>query len=173
MRYVILFIITLINVVFTAAVFTKINIAGIAPDLIICTIASIAIIEKSMTGAFIGLICGLALDLFMGAIGFYALPYFVSGALLFFVRRHITYIDRFLVPALLATGAYVVKELILALLSYMMNLQFSFSYKLVRYILPEAILTGLVMLLVHLIFMKLYKSSSIRPRSADDFKKLL
>ncbi|MGI5848861.1 MAG: rod shape-determining protein MreD [Christensenellales bacterium] len=173
MRFIILFFVTVINLGFAGTVFPNINIMGIAPDLIICTIASMAILEKSMIGAVIGLVCGLVLDLFTGDIGFYAIPYFVSGAMIFFVRKSVNYIDKFLLPALFAMGAYVIKELLFALLAYMMNAKFSLSYMFIRYILPEAVLTGLFMLLIHFIFSKLYRSGSIRPKAQEDIKKLL
>lgn len=164
----------LIGLIFTSAVFPNINIAGIAPDIIICLIASITILDKSMVGAIIGLACGLLLDLFFtGAIGFYALPYFVTGAILYFVCKNIRYIDKYLLPVILTAGAYVVKELTFALLSYMMSIDFSFGHIFLRYILPEALMTGAFMLLIHYLFLKIYRTGSMKSKSFKDFKRLL
>ncbi|MDD5018452.1 MAG: rod shape-determining protein MreD [Eubacteriales bacterium] len=174
MRYLILSAAAAISLAFTGTFLPNINIAGISPDIIICVIASIAILEKSMAGAVIGLACGLILDLFFtGAIGFYAIPYFVTGAILFFVCTKLNYIDRYLLPVILASGAYLLKELIFALLAYMMNISFSFGYMLIRYILPEMLFTGVFMLLTHFIFIKIYRAGTMKLKSAKDFKRLL
>lgn len=174
MRYLILFAIIVVNLIFTGAVFPNINILAIAPDIIICTISSIAILEKRMTGAVIGLFCGLMLDImFTGAIGFYAIPYFATGAASYFVSIRLSYIDRYIVPCCFAAAAYVFKELISALLTYMLGINFLFWHKFFRYILPEALFTGAFMLLVYYIFRRLYRSVSIRPKNLEDLRRLL
>jgi len=174
MRYLFLALTVIIDLIFTGAVFPNINILGIAPDIIICTMASIVALEKSFTGAAIGLICGLALDImFTGAIGFFTLPYFVAGMCLYFVCSHIRYIDSVLLPCAFAVGAYLIKEIITALLAYLLGLNVALGYRLFRYILPEILATGVFMLLIHLIIKRLYRSNSIHPKGMEDIKKLL
>lgn len=172
MRYLVLFFITVVNLIFVGAVFPNINIAGIAPDVIICSMASITILEKNMTGAAIGLVCGLTLDLlFSGAIGFYAIPYLTTGAILYFVCSKMNYLDNYLIPFFIAVGAYFIKELLFALLVYMMGISYSFSHMLIRYILPETLITGIFMLLIHFIFIRLYRSTSMKLKVSEDYKK--
>lgn len=174
MRYIVLAAVTIINLIFTGAVFPNINIAGLAPDLLICAMTSIAVLERSMAGAGIGLISGIVLDLFFsGAIGFYAIPYLITGTALYVVSTRFRYIDSFIMPFFFAIGAYLIKELLSALLAYMLGTSFSFPHMLMRYILPEALLTGVFMLLVHLIMRKIYRSSSVKPGRSEDIKKLL
>jgi rod shape-determining protein MreD len=174
MRYLFLVLTVIIDLIFTGAVFPNINILGIAPDIIICTMASIAALEKSLTGAAIGFICGLALDImFTGAIGFFTLPYFVAGMCLYFASSRIRYIDPVLLPTAFALCAYLVKEFITALLAYMLGLDVSLGYRFLRFMLPELLATGILMLLIHLIMKRLYLSNSIRPKGMEDLKKLL
>ena len=174
MRYLFLALTVVINLIFTGAVFPNINIMGIAPDIIICTMASFAALEKSLTAAAVGLIRGLPLDImFSGTIGFYTLPYFLAGMGLYFISSRIRYIDPILIPEAFAAGAFFIKEMAAALLAYMVGLNFSLSHRFVRYILPEMLATALFMLLVHLIFKRLYRSGSIRPKGMEDLKKLL
>ncbi len=174
MRYLILFGIIIINVIFTGAVFTNINVLDIAPDIIICTISSIAILEKRMAGAVIGLFCGLLLDiLFTGAIGFYAIPYFATGAAAYFVSIRLSYIDRYIVPCCFAAAALLLKEFFSAILTYMLGINFSFWHKLIRYMLPEALFTGVFMLLIYFLFRRLYRLVAIRPKNLEDLKRLL
>ena len=173
MRYLILFGVTIVNLIFMGAVFPNINIAGIAPDFIICTIVSIAIIEKNMTGAVLGLICGLTLDLlFSGAFGFFSIPYLATGAIIYYVCTKITYIDNYIVPFSLAVGAYLIKELLFGLLVYMMGINYSLSHIFIRYILPEAFLTGSFMFLIHFIFKRIYRSSRLKSKKPETLSRL-
>lgn len=173
MRLIVLAAIAVVDLIFTGAVFPNINIAGLWPDIIICSMASLAILEKRMTGAVIGLICGLILDLlFSGAIGFFGIPYLLIGAALYAVVKRISYIDRFFLPMGIAAGAFIAKEILSALLSYMLGYEFSLLRMFVRYILPEMLLTGIFMLPIHLLLTRIYRSSSVRPQNPEEFKRL-
>lgn len=174
MRYLVLLAVMAVNLIFTGTVFPNLNIMGLAPDVIICTISAMAIIEKRMAGALFGLVCGLALDMmFTGAIGFYALPYFVAGAVAYAASVRLRYVDQYVVPGFFAAGAYICKELTSALLVYMMGNVYSFWQMLLRYILPEALMTGLFMLLIHYLMRRLYRSGAIRPVQNSDIKRLV
>lgn len=173
MRYLIFAAITLVNVIFANAVFPNINIAGVAPDIIICTTISIVLLDNSMAGAWIGLLCGLCLDLFTGVIGFYALPYFLAGAFAYFVRKNIYYIDKFILPFSFAIGAFFVKQAATASLAYILDRQFSLASMFLRYILPEAAFTGAFMFLIYFIMRQIYRIRSIKRRDSEDLKKLL
>jgi len=173
MRYLILLAVTAVNLIFANTVFPNLNIAGIAPDIIICTVTSIIILENSMTGVWIGLLCGLLTDLFAGIIGFYALPYFLAAAIVYFIRKNVYYFDRFLLPFLFAIGASILKDALTALLAYMLDKQFSLSYMFIRYMLPDAAATGALMLLVHFLLTKIFHLSYMKKKSHEDFKRLL
>ena len=173
MRYLILSAIAIVDLIFTGAVFPNLNFAGAAPDIIVCTMASIAILEKNMTGTVIGLVCGLVLDIFFtGTIGLNALPYFAVGAGLFFVCRRLRYVDRFFLPAVIAFGACLAYDLITSVLAYMMAVDFSFGYMFIRYMLPDAALTAALMMLINSLFTKIYQHSNIKLKSTKDFNRL-
>lgn len=173
MRYLIFAAIAAVNLIFANAVFPNINIAGVAPDIIICSTISIVLLDNSMAGAWVGLICGLCLDVYNGAIGFYALSYFLAGALAYFVRKNIYYIDKVILPFSFAIGSYFVKEATAALLAYILDKQFSLASMFIRYILPEAAFTGLFMFLVYFAMRRVYRIRAIKRRDAEDLKKLL
>ena len=173
MRYVFFAVVSIINLIFMGAVFPNLNIVGIYPEIIVASIVSIAILDRSMAGAMIGLVCGLILDLlFSSAIGIYAIPYLIVGASMFFVRKNLRYVDRLLLPTVFAVGAAFVKEFISALIAYMMGVEFNFWNMFARVILPQAIATGILMLLIHTIFSRIYRSSSMTLKRSDDFKHL-
>jgi cell shape-determining protein MreD len=115
----------------------------------------------------------LILDLlFSGTIGFFAIPYLLAGAGLYAAVSRISYIDRVFLPMAIAAGAYLVKEILSALLSFMLGYGFSLGYMIVRYILPEMVITGVFMLPVHLLLSRIYRSSSVRPQNPEEFKRL-
>ncbi len=172
MRYLILAAVTFVNIIIASAVFPHINIADTAPDIIVCTIVSIVILENSMAGAAVGLACGLFLDLYSGIIGYYALPYFLTGAVMFFIRKNIYYVDKIVLPFFLAIGGYFMREALGALLAYTLDKQFLLSEMFLRYMLPEAAMTGVFMFLVHLIMRRLYRTKSLKKRSSEDFRRL-
>ncbi|MBT3318790.1 MAG: rod shape-determining protein MreD [Clostridia bacterium] len=173
MRYVFFVVVSIVSLIFTGAVFPNLNIAGIYPDLIIVSIVSIAILERSMAGAMIGLVCGLILDvLFSDAIGVIAIPYLIIGAAMFFVRKNLRYMDRFVLPAVFAFSAHLVKEFISALIAYMLGRDFSFWFMFARYILPKAVFSAVIMLLVHMLFTRIYRASSMKLKDSRDFRHL-
>ena len=173
MRYVFFAVVSVVSLIFTGTIFPNLNIAGIYPDIIMCSIVSIALIEKSMAGAMLGLFCGLMLDLFFsGIIGFYALPYFVAGAILYFVSKNLRYLDKIFLPLAFVLGAYFVKEIVSSLLAYMLGVQFSFANMFIKIMLPQGIATVVLMVIVHLIFLRVYRSSSMKLKSSEDFKHL-
>ena len=103
---------------------------------------------------------------------FYTIPYFATGALLFFVGRRLRYLDKFFIPALIAFGACIVRDLISALIVYMMAVEYNFGHMFARYMLPDAALTAVLMLLVYHIFSKIYQHSMIKYKNTKDFNRL-
>ena len=174
MRYIMLLAVAVVNLILTGTVFVNLNIAGIAPDILICSMVAIAVMEKNMTAAIIGGACGIVLDImFIGIIGSYAIPLFVTGAVLYFASRHVRFTDGVLIPFLFALGAYFIKEMVSALIVYMLGYGFSLPFMMVRYILPNMIATGVFMFIVHAIFKRIYRVPAMRPKFIDDIKKLL
>ncbi len=172
MRYLILLAITFVDLIFANTIFPNINIAGIAPDIVICTVASLAILDDSMVGAWIGLACGLGMDLFMRPIGFNAMPLFLTGAAAFFVRKNVGYIDKVFLPIAFAAGAYFFRQGLSAILAYMLDLKFSLGELFLEYMLPQAVMTVALMLLVHYIMRRIYDTKVMKKKSASDFKRL-
>jgi len=78
-----------------------------------------------------------------------------------------------LIPEAFALGAFLIKELLTALLAYMLGRDVALGYRFVRFMLPEMLTTGLLMFLIHFIIKRLYRSNSIRPKGMEDLKKLL
>ncbi len=171
MRYIILAIMVLISIFVTGGVFGAVSLFGLAPDLMICFMASIAIVEKTMAGMWIGVSFGLILDmLYSPALGFYAIPYAVTGAALYFISNKFRYMDRFFMPAGIAAGAFILKDALLMLLSYVMGLSLNIGFIFIRFTLLSALETGVLMFLVHMLLRWLYKVRAIKALKYDDIK---
>jgi len=171
MRYLIMGLMVLFSVFIMGGVFGAVSLFGLAPDIMLCFMASIAIMEKSLSAMWLGVINGLILDiLFSTALGFYAIPYAVCGSLLFFIVKRFRFMDNFLIPMALAAGTFVVKDIITILMSYLMGLTINPGYIFVRFTLLSAVETGALMLLTHILIRWLYKIRALKTLRYDDIR---
>jgi len=149
MRYVVLAGLALLNFILTGAVFPYVHIAGIYPDILLCMMVSMIIVEKNMGAAYFGMFGGLLLDIvYASAIGFFALPYLATGVMFYYFRSS-RYFDAVLLPALSVLVMYMIKELISCVIVLSMGIAFDFWIYLVRYVLPGAAFSAAAMVLVH------------------------
>jgi rod shape-determining protein MreD len=92
-----------------------VEIAGVAPDLVLIVLVFLANKNGSMPGQTAGFAAGVVLDVMgLAPLGFYALIYTVLGAL-FGISRGKMFVDPIFIPVLLAVVAMVIKA-VLALL---------------------------------------------------------
>lgn len=133
-----------------SVVFARINLFDIRPDAMLAATVSFGILQGSLFGAVYGAIGGLLMDLLFGtSLGLYSALYLVAGlGAGFFYKKF--YADNLIVPAAAAAVAGFVKELALAVIKMAGGAQFSFAGILVRYIVPCAILTGVLCALMHI-----------------------
>lgn len=171
MRYLILGVMTLIHICFAGGVFGAVSPFGLAPDLLICFISSIAIMEKSLMGMWLGVINGLILDiLFSNALGFYAIPYALTGSILFFASRRFQYIDHFFAPAGMAFVGYMIRDVLQIVLCYIIGININAGFVIVRFTLLSALETAAVMIPLHILIRWLYKVRVLKTLRYDDLK---
>ncbi|MHB1315012.1 MAG: rod shape-determining protein MreD [Christensenellales bacterium] len=141
------------------AILPQLAILGLVPDVLVCITISFALLYGSTIGASVGVAGGLMLDVMCGpALGFYGLIYLLLGlgAGLMDQRR----VNKYLLPSVAAVLAVIAKAafhiVYLALQGYGEG---SFAVFL-RYILPGALLSGLIMVPLHLLIRtrKIFKS---------------
>ncbi len=133
-------------------VFTRLNLFDIRPDAMLAAAVSFGILQGPMFGAVYGAVGGLVMDLFFGtSLGLYGALYLVAGLCAgFFYKKF--YADNLIVPAAAAAAAGFAKDLILAIIKAASGAQFPFAGVFLRYILPCAILTGVLCALMHIAF---------------------
>ena len=154
----------LLNVFFDSIFFVRLNLWGTRPDTVIAIITAISITSGSLAGTAYGLAAGLLLDVLFGKyIGLlsliYMLPAMAAG---FFYRRY--YADNKLFPCLIAMALYIVKELLLIVFLLITQQQYNYFMVLWRYLLPSAILTGLITYPINVLYKKLQQRQLYRER---------
>ena len=140
----------LIALFFDAILFQRLNIAGIRPDVLLALVVNLGILQGSVTGGVTGLCAGLVCDLLFGpGIGLHAGLYFLCGVVSgLFYRRF--WADNYTVHGLCGLCCAMVKELVLALVTALLGSHLPFGRTLFTYILPCAVCTGLLSMVLRL-----------------------
>lgn len=138
-------------------VFKWLAFGGIVPNLLIVLTASFGFMRGEKTGLFMGFFCGLLCDIFFGSVlGFNAMVYMYIGYANGKFNR-IFYPDDIKLPL----GLILVSDFVYGFLYYMifflMRGRFQISYYLVHIILPEAVYTILVTLILYPLILWLNK----------------
>ena len=133
---------------------------GIHPSLTVCVALAFGIADAPFTGAMAGLFAGLMMDVMYGPVfGYYSLIFLITaygGSALY--RR--AFSENTLFPAIGMAGAYVVKELLSYLLALTMGIKTeNILLLLLRYILPSALLTGVIGLFLYAGIHRLFRCS--------------
>ncbi|MDD3919553.1 MAG: rod shape-determining protein MreD [Eubacteriales bacterium] len=155
----------LLCVYFDSIFFAKLNIAGIRPDVMLAFVVSFSILEGPLMGAVLGGAGGLLMDILFGrALGVYAALYLIAAvaAGVFYGKF---YADNVVIPAVTAVIAGIAKDLVLALIVLAMGTKFQFAMLLVQYILPCALSTGVMCLLIHLLLKPMVARQVARRRA--------
>lgn len=134
-----------------SVIFPELNILGTRPDMVLAVIASLSMLTGSVTGGIIGLCAGLFSDVFFGKlIGLHALTYMASGICAgFFFEKF--YADNLVIAPACAACCSFLKEHVMALVIWLLGGNFLYGNMLITYIIPCALLTGVLCMLVHII----------------------
>ena len=151
-------------------IFPSLEIAGIKPNLMLIVTASFGFMRGPREGMFVGLASGMLIDVQSGdMIGFYALIYLVAGYVngLF---EQIYFDEDIKLPLFLIAGSDVVYGFAVYFLTFLLRSDFDFLYYLNGIIVPEAIYTIAVTLIIYplLLFIN-HKLEAEEKRSASKF----
>ena len=152
------------------AIFPAFEIAGIKPNLMLIVTAAFGFMRGPREGMFVGFASGLLIDIQYGdMIGFYALIYLVAGYIngLF---EQIYFDEDIKLPLFLIAGSDFVYGIAVYFLTFLLRSDFNFLHYLNRIIIPEAIYTIAVTLIVYplLLFIN-HKLEAEEKRSASKF----
>ncbi|MDR1774896.1 MAG: rod shape-determining protein MreD [Actinomycetes bacterium] len=126
----------------------NIAIGTVSPDFLLLVVVTMAFVGGSNEGAAIGFIAGLAWDFIgSGAVGPMALTMTVTGFTAGLLQEHI-FAGSWLLPVSLVALAALLSETIYALILLALGDGSSFGAALIQHILPTALYTGLVGIVV-------------------------
>lgn len=169
-RKVTIFFIIVICFLLQSTVFQALSFASISPNLLIVVVSSFGFMRGRKEGMWIGLFCGLLLDIFFGNVfGFYTIVYMVIGYINGMFRK-IFYPDDIKLPMMLILGSDLVLGLIMYLLRFLPRKKVHFGYYLGHIIIPEMVYTLVITLGLYFILLKINQHlEKIEKRSAAKF----
>ena len=154
-RKVTIFFIIVICFLLQSTVFQALSFASISPNLLIVVVSSFGFMQGRKEGMWIGLFCGLLLDIFFGDVfGFYTIVYMVIGYINGMFRK-IFYPDDIKLPMMLILGSDLVLGLIMYLLRFLSRKKVHFGYYLGHIIIPEMVYTLVITLGLYFILLKI------------------
>ena len=137
--------------------FARVNFYDIRPDALLAATVSYAVL-LGPEGILFGGIGGLVADILVGPmLGMNAAVYAACGMLASVFYQKF-YADNVIVPAGVAVVCGIGKELIYALITALRGARFSLGWMLLQYILPGALISALLCMLLHVILKPLLAS---------------
>ena len=160
----------LIAYVLQCAVFPALAVANIKPNLMLIITASFGFMRGPREGMFVGIASGLLIDIQYGdMIGFYALVYLLAGYASG-IFKQMFFDEDIKLPIALIAVSDLVYGIVIYFLKFLLRSDFDFLYYLNQVIIPEAIYTVAVTLVVYplLLFIN-HKLEAEEKRSASKF----
>lgn len=170
MRKIIVTIFILVCFILQSTVFAALSFAGIIPNLMIILTSAFGFMRGEKEGLIIGFFCGLLSDIFFGEfLGFYALVLMYIGYVNGKFSR-IFYPEDIKLPIALIVVSDISYGFLCYALLFLLRGRLNFPYYFTRVILPEALYTIVVtMLLYPLILIVNEKLEAKEKRSAQKF----
>lgn len=151
-RKAVIFILILACYILQTTVFSLQSITSVSPNLMIIITVSIAFMQGKKEGILTGLVSGLLVDFGYGNIfGFYGLLYMLAGyASGTFCQ---VYFDNDVkMPLILATSFDILCNFIVYIVFFLLRGRLAFAHFLTRIIIPEAVFTALMTLILYRLF---------------------
>ncbi|MFZ5974352.1 MAG: rod shape-determining protein MreD [Bacillota bacterium] len=154
----------LLNIVIQAMIFQSIPILGTQPDTLLCLVASLGFTNGYFTAAATGMFGGLMFDILFGwPVGANALLYLLTGVLAGMARERLR-VENLLYACGFTVGISLIKELLGFLVALIAGVSFPLLRALLLGALPTALLTGIIMLPIHVPLKRLAQCSIMRRR---------
>ncbi len=147
--------IIIIAYVLQTTLFQVLELADVAPNILLIITVTYAYLRGRTSGILIGFICGLLLDAqFESVVGLYALALMTIGYLVGFCKK-IYFRNSILLPIILIMGSDFIYGLYCYITGFMMRGRLNFGFCLMYRILPEMIYTTLVGCVIFMLLIKL------------------
>ncbi len=153
-RILTIFLLICLCFVLQTALFSRFELAGVTPNLLLILVASFGFMRGRREGMIVGLFCGLVVDMYMGTyVGLYALFYLYLG---FFngLFRKIFYGDDFKLPLILIGVSDLIYGLMQFCYLFLMNQEADFGFYFWNVMIPEAVYTVLIAIFLYYLILK-------------------
>ncbi|MBQ8233093.1 MAG: rod shape-determining protein MreD [Lachnospiraceae bacterium] len=160
-------IIILVCFILQCTVFRSLAFGGIIPNLMIILTSSFGFMRGDREGLIIGFFCGLLCDIFYGDIlGFYALMCmyigFVNGKF-----SRIFYPEDIKLPIALIVVSDLTYGIVCYILQFLLRGKFDFPFYFTRVILPEAVYTIMVTIILYPLILKINERLEVKERRSE------
>lgn len=171
MRYIVLVAISLLSVLLTGGVFAQLPIIGANLDIVLAAMIAMEAAEGGITPVIYFSVASISLDVLIGStIGMYSFPCAVAGIAAYFVFTKFKGM-KFTTILAVGGGAWVIKEILMSIMTLFMGYSFDFTSILVRSILPgiplQAAITFGIYCLMALLYRRPFMHPLPPPRSSD------
>jgi rod shape-determining protein MreD len=129
--------------------FHYVSLAGVMPNLLLILVVSSAYMRGRNTGLLLGFFSGILVDLIFGqVVGLYALLYLLIGYFIGFFNKFYSN-DDFTLPLIFVAVCDIFYGFFYYVFEFLLRGKLSFLYYFRRFILPEAIYTVAVSILLY------------------------
>ncbi|MGI6113101.1 MAG: rod shape-determining protein MreD [Mahellales bacterium] len=164
MKLLVIVSIVVANFIIQSTIFPHIEVAGVMPNSLIAIIVSLSLLNGSFVGALAGFFGGLLQDIFFsGAIGINALIYLLIGWSVGLAHEKV-YSERFFMPTLFIFSSTVVYELYMLIVVFFYRYDINIYHIFMKIILPGAIYTSIIGVIIYNYIFKLYKYKFMRKK---------
>jgi rod shape-determining protein MreD len=142
---------------FQSTVFGYIEILRIRPNLLIVLAVSISLVRENMEAAFMGLVCGLAMDTLIGrALGWYGMCLFLVCYAIGMINSKL-YKENPLIPVSFVFVSSLTVELMYYFINFFLKGYQDFGFVTTNIILPESLYNSVLTLFIYPLVLHLYK----------------
>ena len=136
------------------SVFNFLKLAGVMPNILLILTVTIAFIRGRKAGIVIGFVCGLLIDIFSGnVLGQNAFVYLMFGYVNGWFHTYF-YEDDILLPIGLLTANSLAYSFVIFFFFFAMRGRLQFFSYLFKVMIPDAVYTGIVALLIYKILLE-------------------
>ncbi len=144
-----------ISYILQTSIFTHLELASVVPNFLIIITTSFGLMRGSKYGMGVGFVSGMILDCFSGSyFGIYLLIYLYLGFLSGLFKR-MFYGDDIKLPLALIGANDIIYGILIYVIMFLPRKRFAFGYYLLNVIIPEAVYTILLSIVVYYIVLRI------------------
>ena len=148
-RFIVTVLLLITLFVFQGTVFASLNFANTSPNLLIILIVSLSLMRGEKTGVILGFFAGIFMDVFMGTtIGLYALIFMYLGYANGSFHR-VFFPEDIKLPMIMIVVSDIFYGFLVYILLFLLRGRTDFSFYFSNVILPEAIYTIVITILLY------------------------